>query len=188
MGLIWAAAPAAGAGRRGTQKAGAQMPQPSAGRPPQLLRRAGGEYSPRRSECSAAWLAHQTGGLGVGGSNPPTPTSGPPGQHDFAVPAADAESMSSVSNAQHLVYSIEPALPVDEFLHLLRQSGLAERRPVADEARIERMLRNANLIVTARLDRALVGVARRSPTTAIAATSLTWRSIAPCSIAALAPS
>ncbi len=32
-------------------------------------------YSPLRSECSAAWLAHQTGGLGVGGSNPPTPTS-----------------------------------------------------------------------------------------------------------------
>ena len=32
----------------------------------------------RSSGCSAAWLAHQTGGLGVAGSNPAIPTTFPP--------------------------------------------------------------------------------------------------------------
>lgn len=57
-------------------------------------------------------------------------------------------------------YSLEPELSVDEFIGLLEKSTLAERRPVADKARIEEMLRNADLIVCARDGDALVGVSR----------------------------
>lgn len=59
-----------------------------------------------------------------------------------------------------IVYAIEPGLGADEFVAVLRASTLSERRPVDDRARIEAMLRNANIIVTARCDGRLVGVAR----------------------------
>ncbi|MFO1076241.1 MAG: GNAT family N-acetyltransferase [Planctomycetota bacterium] len=58
-------------------------------------------------------------------------------------------------------YGLEPDLSAEEFVAVLQRSTLAERRPVDDRARIEAMLRNADLIVTAR-DAAglLVGVSR----------------------------
>jgi GNAT superfamily N-acetyltransferase len=58
------------------------------------------------------------------------------------------------------VYAVEPNLTADEFRQVLVESTLAERRPADDLPRLERMLRGANLIVTARIDGALVGVAR----------------------------
>ncbi len=61
---------------------------------------------------------------------------------------------------QRPVYSLEPSLTVDEFVGVLERSGLAERRPVDDPDRIEAMLRNADVIVTARIEGRLVGVAR----------------------------
>ncbi|HVZ09154.1 GNAT family N-acetyltransferase [Rhodopila sp.] len=58
-------------------------------------------------------------------------------------------------------YAQEPALSADEFIAVLQASGLAERRPVADRPRIERMLAHATLIVTARDESGrLVGVSR----------------------------
>jgi predicted N-acetyltransferase YhbS len=61
----------------------------------------------------------------------------------------------------NLAYGLEPGLPTNEFIDLLRQSTLAERRPVDEAARIERMLRNADIIVTVRMaDHRLVGVSR----------------------------
>ena len=57
-------------------------------------------------------------------------------------------------------YAIEQKLGVDEFLEVLKESGLAERRPVQDKARIAKMLSNANIIVTARSQGKLIGVAR----------------------------
>lgn len=57
-------------------------------------------------------------------------------------------------------YAVEPALSAEDFLSVLERSGLAGRRPVADRPRIEAMLRNAGLIVTAREGGVLVGVAR----------------------------
>ncbi len=58
-------------------------------------------------------------------------------------------------------YAIEPELSADEFLDVLRRSTLAERRPVDDRARIETMLRKADLVVTARNDAGLlVGISR----------------------------
>ncbi|HQW29577.1 MAG: GNAT family N-acetyltransferase [Verrucomicrobiales bacterium] len=57
-------------------------------------------------------------------------------------------------------YQTEPTLGAKEFIDLLERSTLSERRPVDNEARIEAMLRNADIIATARCDGLLVGVAR----------------------------
>ena len=57
-------------------------------------------------------------------------------------------------------YALEPQLSAQEFHDVLVASSLGARRPVKDRARLERMLRNANIIVTARQDGRLVGVAR----------------------------
>jgi len=59
-----------------------------------------------------------------------------------------------------IIYSVEKSLSPDEFIEVLKSSTLAERRPVNDEQRITSMCNNANLIVTARLDGLLIGVAR----------------------------
>jgi predicted N-acetyltransferase YhbS len=58
-------------------------------------------------------------------------------------------------------FAQEPELAADAFIDVLKRSTLAERRPVDDRARIEQMLRNASLIITARAeDGQLVGVSR----------------------------
>jgi GNAT superfamily N-acetyltransferase len=59
-----------------------------------------------------------------------------------------------------ITYSLEPELTAGEFRAILVASTLGERRPVADLARLERMLRNADLVVTARDGRRLVGISR----------------------------
>lgn len=59
-----------------------------------------------------------------------------------------------------LVYAQESGLEVDSFVGLLTESGLGLRRPVDDRERMRRMLVEADLIVTARLDGELAGVAR----------------------------
>lgn len=58
------------------------------------------------------------------------------------------------------VYQLEPNLAVAEFVDLLERSTLAERRPVDDGTRLAAMLENADIIVSARCDSLLVGVAR----------------------------
>ncbi|MBA4192037.1 MAG: GNAT family N-acetyltransferase [Planctomycetaceae bacterium] len=59
-----------------------------------------------------------------------------------------------------VTYQLEPALSVDEFVAVLVRSSLAERRPVGDIATIQAMLKNADVIVTARIEGVLVGVSR----------------------------
>ncbi len=59
-----------------------------------------------------------------------------------------------------LSYKTEPNLSADEFIDVLVRSTLAERRPVQDRHAIEQMLRNADVIVTARVDGLLVGISR----------------------------
>lgn len=63
--------------------------------------------------------------------------------------------------APEIHYALEPSLKRDEFIDCLIRSTLAERRPIGEPDTIEAMLRNANLICTARLHTGLlVGVAR----------------------------
>jgi predicted N-acetyltransferase YhbS len=59
-----------------------------------------------------------------------------------------------------IVYSLEPDLSRTEFIDVLVRSTLAERRPVEEYETVEAMLRNANVIITARSDGKLVGVSR----------------------------
>lgn len=51
-------------------------------------------------------------------------------------------------------------LDLAEVLAVYRDSGLGERRPVADEDRMAAMLRNANLVVVCREAGRLLGLAR----------------------------
>lgn len=59
-------------------------------------------------------------------------------------------------------YRLEDHLDVgeDEFLDLLARSGLAERRPVDEPETIRGMLKHADILVAARIDGRLVGIAR----------------------------
>ncbi len=57
-------------------------------------------------------------------------------------------------------YSLEPHLSAQEFQQILIASTLAERRPADDLARLDAMLRHADLIVTARDGNRLVGISR----------------------------
>lgn len=59
-----------------------------------------------------------------------------------------------------IVYAIEPDLSTEEFIDVLKQTSLGARRPVDDRPRIAEMLRQADLIVTARHNGQLVGVSR----------------------------
>lgn len=62
-----------------------------------------------------------------------------------------------------ILYACEPDLSVSEFAQVLRESGLDAIRPVDDEARLQRMITGAGLVMTARRNvegKPLVGVAR----------------------------
>ena len=60
----------------------------------------------------------------------------------------------------NVIYQIEPLLSAEEFREILVHSTLGERRPVDDFSRLKQMCENASLIVTARLDGKLIGIAR----------------------------
>jgi len=69
--------------------------------------------------------------------------------------SGDFSTMTGVS------YNQEPSLSADEFIDCLVRSTLAERRPVDNRETIEGMLRNADVIYTARTNEGLlVGVSR----------------------------
>jgi predicted N-acetyltransferase YhbS len=57
-------------------------------------------------------------------------------------------------------YTREDSIKVSEFIDILNRSTLAKRRPVDDIRCIEDMIKNADIIITARLDQNIVGVAR----------------------------
>jgi N-acetylglutamate synthase-like GNAT family acetyltransferase len=57
-------------------------------------------------------------------------------------------------------YIREDSIKVSEFIDILNRSTLAKRRPVDDIRCIEDMIKNADIIITARLDQNIVGVAR----------------------------
>ena len=68
-----------------------------------------------------------------------------------------------MTDASPVVYASEPNLDVAEFSRVLLESGLGATRPTDDTPRMQQMLSQAGLTVTARLDqpgRPLVGVAR----------------------------
>lgn len=61
---------------------------------------------------------------------------------------------------KEVIIAREQNLTVEEFRKALVASTLGERRPIEDEERLKAMLAHANLILTARIDGEIVGVAR----------------------------
>ncbi|MHB8473854.1 MAG: GNAT family N-acetyltransferase [Gammaproteobacteria bacterium] len=57
-------------------------------------------------------------------------------------------------------YKVNVPITTDQFVELLRESTLGERRPVDDRDYMEGMVKNSNLMVTAWDDEKLVGIAR----------------------------
>ena len=57
-------------------------------------------------------------------------------------------------------YSSTRSVTTDQFIDVLKRSGLAARRPVDDAARMGKMVENASLICTAWDEGVLIGVAR----------------------------
>lgn len=57
-------------------------------------------------------------------------------------------------------YQQEENLSVDEFKSVLLNSTLGERRPIGEPERLSEMLKHANLILTARDNGKLIGIAR----------------------------
>ena len=60
----------------------------------------------------------------------------------------------------NVTYQNEPNLLAHDFVDLLWRSTLAERRPVHEEDTVRAMLKNADVIITARLGESLIGVSR----------------------------
>jgi len=61
---------------------------------------------------------------------------------------------------KNIIYNVEQSLDPAEFIDVLKRSTLGERRPIGDFERMKKMCENANLIVSARLDGKLIGIAR----------------------------
>lgn len=57
-------------------------------------------------------------------------------------------------------YALEPDLSAEEFREILVSSTLAERRPAQDLNRLAKMLRHADIVVTARDEGKLIGISR----------------------------
>lgn len=57
-------------------------------------------------------------------------------------------------------YKIDTPISTDQFIELLRESALGERRPIEDRECMEGMLENSNLMVTAWDGEKLIGIAR----------------------------
>ena len=57
-------------------------------------------------------------------------------------------------------YKINTPITTDQFIDLLQESTLGERRPVDDYECIKGMLTNSNLIVSAWQENRLIGIAR----------------------------
>lgn len=59
-----------------------------------------------------------------------------------------------------IIYQVEKDLNVEEFRNLLIRSTLGERRSIDDNNKLEKMCENADIMLTARFEGKLVGVAR----------------------------
>ena len=59
-----------------------------------------------------------------------------------------------------ITYKVNEPITADQFIELLKESTLSERRPVDDRPCMEGMVKNSNLMVTAWDKEKLVGVAR----------------------------
>ena len=59
-----------------------------------------------------------------------------------------------------VTYAAEPGLSVEDYVAVLAETTMRTKRPLANRQRIAQMLAGANLIVTARRDGEILGLAR----------------------------
>lgn len=59
-----------------------------------------------------------------------------------------------------IIYAEEPGLSIDDYVSVLAETTMRTKRPLANRKRIGEMLAGANLIVTARQDGEILGLAR----------------------------
>jgi GNAT superfamily N-acetyltransferase len=81
-------------------------------------------------------------------------------QYSKSTVNARKRSSGERMNESPILFALEPELSVDEFIDVLRRSTLAERRPVDEVGTVEKMLRGADVICTARVNGLLIGVSR----------------------------
>jgi predicted N-acetyltransferase YhbS len=60
----------------------------------------------------------------------------------------------------HITYLADRKISAEQFIDLLHRSTLAERRPVGDIVKIEKMLAYGNILITAWHNDLLVGISR----------------------------
>ena len=60
----------------------------------------------------------------------------------------------------NISYKVNVPISTEQFLSILRESSLAERRPVDDAACIDGMINNSNLVITAWDDETPIAIAR----------------------------
>ncbi len=61
---------------------------------------------------------------------------------------------------KNLDFQLEYGISLQEFQFILKDSGLSARRPMEDTLLLERMIKGANLLITARSEGRLVGLLR----------------------------
>jgi len=59
-----------------------------------------------------------------------------------------------------IIYKLNTVITTEQFLELLNESTLGERRPIEDYDCIKGMLKNSNLVITAWDKNKLIGIAR----------------------------
>ena len=70
------------------------------------------------------------------------------------------KSLSKAANYMNIEYKINTPIAVEQFIELLRESTLGERRPIDDRECMEGMVKNSNLMITAWDGKKLIGIAR----------------------------
>jgi ribosomal protein S18 acetylase RimI-like enzyme len=60
----------------------------------------------------------------------------------------------------NIQYKLKPNITPSEFIEVLKNSTLGERRPIDDLETIKGMVENADIIVTATIDDKIIGIAR----------------------------
>lgn len=70
------------------------------------------------------------------------------------------DHLLTTRRTMNIEYKINTPVSTDQFIKLLRESSLGERRPIEDRECMEGMVKNSNLMVTAWIGEKLIGIAR----------------------------
>jgi len=60
----------------------------------------------------------------------------------------------------NIEYKLNPNITEEEFIQILKNSTLGQRRPINDRNTINGMLKNADIIITASINNKIIGIAR----------------------------